>query len=140
MDKFNKVRNILIKFRNKDITQDAAEDQLMELINEVEDKTIGDAFQLDYSKMIINYDELAKSIMKIDPFYVPPIEVKEETLKTIASTLNDDEGPISLEMKEIDMIKKSLIRHKGKRKYAAIELGISERTLYRKINEYSLEV
>ena len=36
------------------------------------------------------------------------------------------------------MIKKALKKHKGKRKYAAQELGISERTLYRKINEYNI--
>ncbi len=48
------------------------------------------------------------------------------------------EESLSLEDKEIDMIKKALKKHKGKRKYAANELGISERTLYRKINEYKI--
>jgi len=37
------------------------------------------------------------------------------------------------------MIKKALRKYKGKRKNASKELGISERTLYRKINEYSIE-
>ena len=37
-----------------------------------------------------------------------------------------------------DLIKKALKKHKGKRKFAAQELGISERTLYRKIKELSL--
>lgn len=45
---------------------------------------------------------------------------------------------LSLQDKEIDLIKKALTRHKGKRKHAAQELGISERTLYRKIKEYDL--
>jgi transcriptional regulator with PAS, ATPase and Fis domain len=49
------------------------------------------------------------------------------------------EETLSLQDKEIDMIKKALRKHKGKRKNAARELGISERTLYRKINEYSIE-
>ena len=40
--------------------------------------------------------------------------------------------------KEIELIKKSLERNKGKRKAAADELGISERTLYRKIKQYDL--
>lgn len=44
-----------------------------------------------------------------------------------------------LEVIEKEMIIKALERHKGKRKEAARELGISERTLYRKINEYGLE-
>jgi transcriptional regulator with PAS, ATPase and Fis domain len=41
--------------------------------------------------------------------------------------------------KEIDFIKRALAKHKGKRKLAAQELGISERTLYRKIKEYNIE-
>ena len=49
------------------------------------------------------------------------------------------EETLSLQDKEIDMIKKALRKYKGKRKYAAKELGISERTLYRKINEYHIE-
>ncbi len=49
------------------------------------------------------------------------------------------EENLSLHEIEEDMIKKSLIKHKGKRKNAAKELGISERTLYRKINEYNIK-
>lgn len=48
------------------------------------------------------------------------------------------EENLSLHEIEEDMIKKALAKHKGKRKNAAKELGISERTLYRKINEYSI--
>ena len=48
------------------------------------------------------------------------------------------EESLSLEDKEIEMIQKALEKHKGKRKYAARELGISERTLYRKIKEYDI--
>ncbi len=49
------------------------------------------------------------------------------------------EENLSLHEIEEDMIKKALVKHKGKRKNAAKELGISERTLYRKINEYSIK-
>ena len=56
--------------------------------------------------------------------YHQPSEVIEETL--------------SLEEQEIQLIKKALEKYRGKRKYAAKELGISERTLYRKIKEYNL--
>jgi transcriptional regulator with PAS, ATPase and Fis domain len=48
------------------------------------------------------------------------------------------EESLSLVDKESDMIKKALKKHKGKRKLAAQELGISERTLYRKIKELDL--
>jgi DNA-binding NtrC family response regulator len=55
-----------------------------------------------------------------------------------AETIDADES-LSIQDKEIELIKKSLERNNGKRKLAAKELGISERTLYRKINEYSIE-
>lgn len=49
------------------------------------------------------------------------------------------EESLSLQKKEMDFIKKALNKHDGKRKDAAQELGISERTLYRKIKEYNLD-
>ena len=48
------------------------------------------------------------------------------------------EESLSLEDREKELIQKALEKHRGKRKYAAGELGISERTLYRKIKEYNL--
>ena len=45
---------------------------------------------------------------------------------------------LSIQDKELELIKKSLEKHKGKRKIAAKELGISERTLYRKIKQFNL--
>lgn len=50
----------------------------------------------------------------------------------------EEEETLSLQHKELELIKKSLERHNGKRKLAAAELGISERTLYRKIKQYDL--
>ncbi len=49
-----------------------------------------------------------------------------------------EEETLSLHEKEIELIKKSLERNGGRRKAAAEELGISERTLYRKIKQYDL--
>ncbi len=54
-----------------------------------------------------------------------------------AETIEEEE-PLSLHEKELEMIKQALIRSKGKRKLAAKELGISERTLYRKIKQFDL--
>ncbi|MBK5193459.1 MAG: sigma-54-dependent Fis family transcriptional regulator [Flavobacteriaceae bacterium] len=50
----------------------------------------------------------------------------------------EEEETLSLQSKELELIKKSLERHSGKRKSAADELGISERTLYRKIKQFDL--
>ncbi|WP_158838893.1 sigma 54-interacting transcriptional regulator [Polaribacter sp. L3A8] len=52
-------------------------------------------------------------------------------------TIEEDES-LSLQDKEVEMIKKSLDKNSNKRKLAAKELGISERTLYRKIKQYDL--
>ncbi len=54
----------------------------------------------------------------------------------IAETIEDE--PLNLEEQEVELIKRALERNKGKRKAAADELGISERTLYRKIKQYNL--
>jgi transcriptional regulator with PAS, ATPase and Fis domain len=54
-----------------------------------------------------------------------------------AETIEEEEI-LRLEQKEIEMIKKALEKNKGKRKAAADELGISERTLYRKIKQFDL--
>jgi len=60
----------------------------------------------------------------------------EETHYTTASTPET----LSLEHHEKEMIIKALEAHRGKRKDAAKALGISERTLYRKINEYGIDL
>jgi len=69
-----------------------------------------------------------------------PIDVKQEpTVHHIEDTEEIIEESLSLTDKEVELIRKALEKHNGKRKYAANELGISERTLYRKIKEYNLE-
>ena len=50
-----------------------------------------------------------------------------------------EEENLSLEKKEIELIKRALKKNNNKRKYAAQDLGISERTLYRKIKQYELD-
>jgi len=54
-----------------------------------------------------------------------------------AETIEEEET-LSLEAKELELIKKALERNNGKRKITAEELGISERTLYRKIKQFDL--
>lgn len=51
----------------------------------------------------------------------------------------EDDNSLSLEKKEKELILKALRKHNNKRKYAASDLGISERTLYRKIKEYEID-
>ncbi|MGB5320037.1 sigma 54-interacting transcriptional regulator, partial [Eudoraea sp.] len=67
----------------------------------------------------------------------PRKEVPHEDKYHFAEEIEEEET-LSLQEKEVELIKKSLDRNKGKRKAAASELGISERTLYRKIKQYDL--
>tara|TARA_B100000767_G_C19777663_1_gene543686 strand:- start:2036 stop:3301 length:1266 start_codon:yes stop_codon:yes gene_type:complete len=64
-------------------------------------------------------------------------DIESKTSYDYAETITEEE-PLSLLQKEIEMIKTALERSQGKRKLAAEELGISERTLYRKIKQYDL--
>ncbi|WP_075341579.1 sigma-54 interaction domain-containing protein [Tenacibaculum agarivorans] len=64
-------------------------------------------------------------------------EVSSQNNYDFIETIEEHEN-LSLQEKEVEMIKKSLERNRGKRKLAAKELGISERTLYRKIKQYDL--
>jgi DNA-binding NtrC family response regulator len=77
-------------------------------------------------------DAIALGDVKIHPV-MPDISEPEAAFSEVM------EEPLSLQSKEFEMIRKALIRNNGHRKQAAIELGISERTLYRKIKEYKLD-
>ena len=70
--------------------------------------------------------------------YSAPVILKNSGHDNIQDTEEFVEESLSLEDKEIEMIRKSIDKHNGKRKLAARELGISERTLYRKIKEYKI--
>ena len=77
------------------------------------------------------------SVVKTNPPEVeiskPQAEDKYQFVETV-----EEEEPLSLQEKEIEMIRRALQRSKGRRKKAAEELGISERTLYRKIKQFNL--
>lgn len=75
-----------------------------------------------------------------------PVEVAKSNTEYDSPPYQNDfqehvivEESLSLEDREKELIQKALEKHRGKRKYAAQDLGISERTLYRKIKEYSLK-
>ena len=64
-------------------------------------------------------------------------DYEQEVIEDIVH--EEDDNSLSLERKEKEMILKALRKHNNKRKYAANDLGISERTLYRKIKQYDIE-
>ena len=67
------------------------------------------------------------------------ITINETDRSDIQDATEYEESTLSISEVEKEMIAKALERHHGKRKLAANDLGISERTLYRKIKEYRLE-
>jgi transcriptional regulator with PAS, ATPase and Fis domain len=84
-----------------------------------------------YNRIYSQNDPLNNNGLTLHPTVIQKNDVATQTIEV--------EETLSLQDKEIDMIKKALKKYKGKRKNAANELGISERTLYRKINEYHIE-
>ncbi len=117
----------------KDITD------LKKVVSEILQKEdISEGLQQSSAQLIKKlYDEVEDSDGDVDHkmfLHHPDSEHLEEPIQESEVI----EESLSIQEKEIDLIKKALARHKGKRKSAAKELGISERTLYRKIKEYDI--
>ena len=78
----------------------------------------------------------------IEPYVIEPKQVTKdayELAKIEDITHETEDESLSLEKKEKEMIIKALRKNNNKRKHAANDLGISERTLYRKIKQYEIE-
>ena len=91
-----------------------------------------------------NPDEINQESNQINS-EVDNLSIQSPTYQVNNNTLNEPiehsieiEESLSLEEREKELIQKALIKHQGRRKNAAKELGISERTLYRKIKEYEI--
>lgn len=117
----NDLKKLVVELISKDGKMDLDHDQVSLLNRYYEDvETSPKKPQLLNSPQDENYTYSPKVVEE-------SFEVHEEV-----------EESLSLEERERELIKKALEKHKSKRKYAALELGISERTLYRKIKEYNL--
>lgn len=83
---------------------------------------------------------MPKSLVKIDPMpSIIDVDASEMVIPDAAMPEGLEPEPATLEDTEREMIRQSLLRNDGRRKMAAKELNISERTLYRKIKEYGLD-
>ncbi len=96
-----------------------------------------------------DHARIIKNLWDDNDISIPDATERQPTVIISRDTVNDEqiqdteefiEESLSLIDKEKEMIVKALEKHKGKRKYAAEDLGISERTLYRKIKEYELDL
>ena len=84
------------------------------------------------------YEDLSKDALEVLSIPEKTTAEKAKEDKYHFAEEIEEEETLSLHDKELELIKKSLERHNGKRKLAAEELGISERTLYRKIKQFDL--
>jgi len=98
----------------------------------------------NYIKKMIS--ETSESTKPAEPeIVISRVEPKEDDLQVIQDHFVEPEESVnieenlSLEAKEQELIKKALLKNNGRRNKAAQELGISERTLYRKIKQYNLD-
>lgn len=83
-------------------------------------------------------DEHGRNLFKRSTEYQQRSYLRED--HNIEDTEVFEEESLSLVSKEIELIKKALEKHKGRRRNAALDLGISERTLYRKIKEHNIDL
>jgi len=125
----NDLKKLTMELMKKGNTKDVEKEHsgLIQKIYGSDDETVTDYEEaIDEPEVlsIPEHNNSSKEIISQDKYHFAEEIEEEETL--------------SLHDKELELIKKSLERHNGKRKLAAEELGISERTLYRKIKQYDL--
>ena len=105
------------------------------------DKIYSDESSREDQLAAMGVDEVEEShnveVMNISETTTENLPVQVEDKYHFAEEIQEEES-LSLHDKELELIKKSLEKYTGKRKDAAKELGISERTLYRKIKQYNL--
>jgi DNA-binding NtrC family response regulator len=83
--------------------------------------------------------ELSSSDYTTDTHAGNPIVITQPIHRFSGAEEVHEEESLSIADKEKELIMRALKKHKGKRKEAAFDLGISERTLYRKIKEYDIK-
>jgi transcriptional regulator with PAS, ATPase and Fis domain len=137
-DAFNSEREILYKvlFDMKSDMND-----LKKLVAQIMEKgSVGSDIEQENEgliKKLYSMDDMPADVENLITPKAPGRNERDQ--EHILDTEEIVEESLSLEDKEIELIKKALDKHNGKRKYAAQDLGISERTLYRKIKEYDIE-
>jgi transcriptional regulator with PAS, ATPase and Fis domain len=120
----NDMKKIIMELiHNGDVDQNF-KDENKHIINKLYRDTLPDDEMIPTSDLQVHQSREKDNVEVIESYEDTPHEYVEETL--------------SIQEKEKDLIIKALEKYKGRRKKAASELGISERTLYRKIKEYDI--
>ena len=129
-------RELMYKFlfdMKKDLTE--LKKLVVDIISKGENITLTDGQTAIVNKLYSDFESDVPSQGRSLPEPIHNVEVNQPVNFEVHQEVEES---LSLEDREKELIKKALEKHRGKRKYAASELGISERTLYRKIKEYNL--
>lgn len=112
-------------------------DEMKILLNDIIDQNPNIRYSLNNNdnRIITDLSDTLKINTQVTPIHHEPIQYHTNTEPTNSEIV---EEVLSLADQEKDLIVKALAKNKNKRKLAAEELGISERTLYRKIKEYGI--
>ncbi|MCX2679979.1 sigma-54 dependent transcriptional regulator [Galbibacter sp. EGI 63066] len=127
----NDLKKLTMELMKDDSNGEKVQKENKTLIN----KIYGEESEIDYAN---TEDEDVMEILQVEHQKSLPEPPQEKEDKYHFAEEIQEEETLSLQDKELELIKKALERNKGKRKAAASELGISERTLYRKIKQYDL--
>lgn len=135
---FNTEREILYKFlfdMKKDLND--LRSLTMELLSKNSSEVVEE--NQDLVKRIFSVDNLPKSdsLLQYEETEPAPTPSYSDIEEYEYEDINENES-LSLQDNEMELIEKALEKHNGRRKDAAKDLGISERTLYRKIKQYEL--
>jgi transcriptional regulator with PAS, ATPase and Fis domain len=134
---FSSEREILYQVlfdMKKDVTD------LKKLVFELMQKDGGSNDLQQKNAMLIRklYEDQELDVVQHQSYTPNNVTVAHVDVPHIQDTEEFVEESLSLVVKEMELIRKALEKHNGKRKHAAQDLGISERTLYRKIKEYDI--
>ncbi len=128
----NDLKKLTMELMNSTNTSEV-KDENSTLINKIYSKDNNHEEQL----AAIVEDDYANESTDVEVLRISEAQEQKSNSYDFAEEIEEEEN-LSLHEKELELIKKSLEKYKGKRKDAADELGISERTLYRKIKQYNL--
>lgn len=135
-----RVREVLTKFKSGELNQVVAEDSIVSMLLAFMIDFERRHSNVDYGKIPVDYKKLAEALIGNNKML--------NVSKRLSERKEHDESLLSMVVESVELqdmatieknqVIKALVTFKHNRKLAANSLGMSERTLYRKINEYNL--
>lgn len=134
------LKKMILNILDSDVPNSEVYKDNKHLFHDIQDQPFKE--QMDNaSLLLLAHKDANEEIIQNQPSSEP---IKEDNKFHIDDSIEDithkmEDETLSLEKIELETIKKALLKNNNKRKYAARDLGISERTLYRKIKQYGID-